>query len=220
MGGPDSPSPWWTVVGVAAPTRYREIREPRATLYVPAAQFLGTAQNLVVRTSAPLSLVADLVQNRIGALDSDVHMMPARPFSELLDAPLARPRFSALVVALFGMTALVLAALGLYSVLAATVRYQRREIGVRLAIGATGRDVRRLVLGEGVRLMTLGATLGLALAAVTSRLLRGLLFEVQPLDPGSVVTAGVLLLAIGGLAVYLPMREAERVDPATVLRAE
>jgi putative ABC transport system permease protein len=220
MGGPDSPSPWWTVVGVAAPTRYREIREPRATLYVPAAQFLGTAQNLVVRTSAPLSLVADLVQDHVRALDPDVQIMPPQPFPQLLNVPLGRPRFYAFVIALFSATAMALAALGLYSVLAAIVRQQRREIGVRLAMGATARDVRRLVLGEGCRLMAVGAMLGLALAAATSRLLRGLLFEVQPLDPGSLVTTGVFLLALGGLALFLPVREATRVDPASMFRAE
>jgi len=220
MGDVDSPDPWLTVVGVAAPTRYREIREPRATLYVPAAQMLGTAHDMVLRTSAPLSLVTELVRSRVRELDADVQVMSLRPFSDLLDVPLARPRFNSALIAIFGAAGLGLAAIGLYAVMAATVRQRRREIGVRMALGATARDVRRLVLGEGVRLVGLGAVVGLTLALLTSRALQGLLFEVRPLDPIALAAAVGLLMVGAVIALYIPMRQASRVDPATMLRAE
>lgn len=220
MGDPASTAPWLTVVGVTAPTRYREIREPRATLYLPATQMVGAARDLVLRTSAPPSLVAELVRSRVRALDSDVQVMPLRPFADLLDVPLARPRFNSALIAVFGAAGLGLAAIGLYAVMAATVRQRRREIGVRMALGATARDVRRLVLGEGARLVVLGATVGLTLALITTRALRGLLFEVQPFDPVALAAAMGLLVAVAGVALYIPTRQAGRVDPATMLRAE
>jgi ABC-type antimicrobial peptide transport system permease subunit len=220
MGDAESPDPWRTVVGVAVPTRYREIREPRATLYVPATQMLGAAHDLVIRTSAPLSVVTELVRSRVRALDPGVQVMPLRPFSELLNVPLARPRFNSALIALFGAAGLGLAAIGLYAVMAATVRQRRREIGVRIAIGATTSDVRRLVLGEGARLVGLGAVVGLTLAAMMTGALRGLLFEVQPLDLPAFGAAVGLLMAVAGVALYIPMRHASRVDPVTILRAE
>jgi putative ABC transport system permease protein len=220
MGDADSSAGWLTVVGVASPTRYRDIREPRATLYVPATQMLGAAHDLVVRTSAPLSQVTELVRSRARALNPAVQVMPLRPFADLLDVPLARPRFNSALIAVFGAAGLGLAAVGLYAALTTTVRQRRREIGVRIALGATARDARYLVLGEGARLVGLGAMLGLTLALATTQALRGLLFEVQPLDPVALAAALGLLMAVAGLALYIPMRQAGRVDPATMLRAE
>jgi predicted permease len=220
MGDVDSPAAWLTVVGVAAPTRYREIREPRATLYVPAAQMLGAAHDVVLRTSAPIAVVAELVRSRVRALDPEVEVMPLRPFSDLLDVPLARPRFNSALIAAFGAAGLGLAAIGLYAAMAATVRQRRRELGIRLALGATARDVRHLVLAEGARLVGLGGLVGLMAAFITAQTLRGLLFEVQPLDPIALATALGLLLAVAGVALYVPMRQAGRVNPATMLRAE
>jgi predicted permease len=220
MGGVDSGDPWRTIVGIAAPTRYREIREPRATIYVPASQFLGTAHDLVIRTSAPLQVATDVLRNRVAAVDAGVRVMPPRPLTALLDAPLARPRFTTLVLTLFGATALALAAIGLYAAMAASVRQQRREIGVRIALGATAQHIRRLVLGEAIGLVAMGAFLGLVLGGMATRALRGLLFEVRPLDPISFIATTCLLLTVSGLALYLPLRQAGRVDPAAMLRTE
>jgi predicted permease len=220
MGSPDSPEIWRTVVGVAAPTRYREIREPRATLYLPASQFLGAAHDLVVRTSAQPSVVTDLVRRQVKALDADVELLPLRPFSALLDVPFARPMFLTLMLTLFSGTALTLAAIGLYAAMAASVRQRRHEIGVRIALGATSQDVRRLVLSEAFGLVGLGVALGLALGSMATRLLRDVLFDVQPLDPISMTGTIVLLLAFAGMALYLPVRHAVRLEPTEMLRSE
>jgi len=220
MGDADSAAPWLTIVGVAAATRYREIREPRPTLYVPAAQMLGAAHDLAIRTTLAAPAVADLVRARVRAMDADVGVMPPRGFDELLDVPLARPRFNAFLITLFGVGALLLAAIGLCTVMMAVVARRRREIGVRVALGATAGDVHRLVLGEGVRLVAAGSIVGVAVAGVTTRLIEGLLFEVRPLDAVSWIGALFLIGAVTMLALYLPVRRASRVDPAAMLRAE
>jgi len=220
MGGPDSRATWYTVVGVAAQTRYRELARPSATLYLPAAQFQMTAQMLVLRTTAPLDLVASLSRDRVQTVDPDVHVMRVAHFREMLDAPLARPRFNAFLLSIFGIAALLLSTIGLYAVLAAYVRQRDREIGIRVALGATATSVRSLVLGEALWLAGLGAAIGLAGAAGATRLVRGMLFEVDPLDPSTLLGAALLLIAASAIASYLPVRQATRLDAAEMLRRE
>ena len=142
------------------------------------------------------------------------------PYAEYLRLPLAWPRFNALLLSVFALAALLLSAVGLYGVMAASVRQRQGEIGVRLALGATGADVRRLVLGEGLRLAATGAVAGLALAFAATRVLRGLLFQIEPLDPASLAAAAVALVGASVVATWLPARRATRVDPIEVLRAQ
>lgn len=220
MGRPDSRDPWYTVVGVAAETRYRELARPRLTIYLPAAQFQMTAEMLVLRTTAPLELVASLSRNVLRALDPDVHVMRVAPFTEMLEAPLARPKFNAFLLSIFAIAALLLSAIGLYAVMAAYVRQRDREIAIRLALGATAIVVRRFVLAEALWLAGLGAVIGLALAASATRLLRGMLFEVHPLDPWTILGAALLLIAASALASFVPVRRATRVDAMAMLRSE
>jgi putative ABC transport system permease protein len=151
--------------------------------------------------------------------DPNVQVMRVAPFAELLEGRLARPRFNAFLIDVFGVAALLLAAIGLYAVLAASVRQRYTEIGIRVALGATPSDVRRLVLGEGVLLATLGAAIGFAIAMVTTRLLRGLLYGVHPLDPATMLTAGLLVVGASALASYLAARRATWVDPVAMPRA-
>lgn len=146
--------------------------------------------------------------------------MRVAPFAELLEGPLARPRFNAFLIGVFGVASLLLAAIGLYAVIAASVRQRYTEIGIRVALGATASDVRGLVLGEGLRLAGLGAAIGLASAAMATRLLRGLLFDVQPLDSASLLAATLLLMGVSALVSYLPARRATRVDPIALLRTD
>jgi predicted permease len=220
IGGAASDQPWRTIVGVVRPTRYRELRDAWATLYLPAEQFLVSAQTIALRTELPPAAAAALVREQVRAADPDVQVMSVAPFAELLERPLARPRFYALLIGLFGTVSLLLSAIGLYAVMGASVRQRDREMGVRAALGATAGDLRRLVLGEGLRLAAVGAALGLIAAAAGTRLMRGLLFEVQPLDPLALGGAALLLAAAAVLATYLPARRAARVDPAAMLRAD
>ena len=152
-------------------------------------------------------------------LDGEIQVERIRPFAELLEVPLARPRFNALLVTVFAAVALALLTVGLYAVIAAFVRQRRAEIGLRMALGATVGDIHRLVLGEGLRLAGAGAVLGFAAAIASARALRGLLFGIEPLDPWALGAAALLLAAAAILSLYGPARAAGRVEPATALRA-
>jgi predicted permease len=218
LGGANSRDPWREVVGVARRTRYRELREPRATLYMPATQFMFTPDFIVLRTGSPTAAVAALVRDRVRTVDPAVEVMRIARFAELLEGPLARPRFNAFLIGVFGVAAWLLAAIGLYAMMGASVRQRYTEIGIRVALGATASAVRGLVVGEGLRLAGLGAAIGLVGAAIASRVVRALLFEVHWLDPTSMVAAALLLVGAAALASYLPARRATRVDPVIMLR--
>jgi ABC-type antimicrobial peptide transport system permease subunit len=154
------------------------------------------------------------------AADPAVRVTRVAPYAEYLRAPLAWPRFNTLLLAVFAAAALLLSAVGLYGVMAASVRQRFAEIGVRLALGATASDVRRLVLSEGLRLALVGAVAGLVLAMGSTRVLRGLLFETEPLEAATLLAAAVVLVAAALLATYLPAHRSTKVDPIAVLRAE
>ena len=220
FGGIASKNEWMTVVGVAATTRYRELAVPRPTLYIPNEQFGISATRLAIRTTATPGFVAGVVDEAVRTADRDVRVVRVASYSDYLRQPIAWPRFNALVLTVFAGAALLLSAVGLYGVMAASVRQRYAEIGVRLALGATGGDVRRLVLGEGLRLAVGGALAGLAMAWATTRVLEGMLFETEPLDPWTLTAAALLLVAAAVLATWLPARRAMRVDPIAVLRAE
>jgi putative ABC transport system permease protein len=220
FGGLDSKTEWLSVVGVASTTRYRELRTPRPTLYVPAEQLTITAARLVIRTSATPGLAARVVRDAVRGVDPAVRVLRTARYAEYLKRPLAAPRFNALVLLVFATSALLMSSIGLFGVMAASVRQRHAEIGVRLALGATAAGVLRMVLGEGLRLALWGALAGLALATFAAGLLRGLLFEIEPLDPVSLLGAAAALVAAALAATWLPARHATQVAPVEVLRAE
>ena len=220
MGLPASRGRWLTVVGITAPTRYRDLRSERSTLYVPALQMVGAAEQLAVRTSTPTSQLMGLVRARVRALDPDVTVMPLRAFTELAEVPLARPRFYTLLTTGFGATGVALAVVGLYGVVATSVRQRRREFGVRMALGAEAHHVRRLVMVDGAWLVGIGMLVGLTVAVVAAQAVRGLLYGVEPLDPVSLFVSVAGIAAVSAAALAAPLRAAGRVQPADVLRAE
>jgi len=219
VGGPDSGEAWWTIVGVAAPTRYRELAASRPTLYVPAAQFLDTAERLAIRTSTPPASVARAIRGHVEAVDPGVRVLRVATFDEIVAEPLAQPRFHATVSSAFAVTAALLAAIGLYAVLAAAVRQRDREIAIRIAVGATPWRIRRLVVAEAVMLAGIGAAAGVVGAVVIARLGGEALPGASADDPLALAIAVGVLLAIAALAAYWPIRAATRVDPIASLRA-
>jgi putative ABC transport system permease protein len=218
MGRVDSTGRWLEIVGVAAATRYRTVTTPRPTLYLPAAQFQMTASLLVVRTAASLELLMSLASERLRGIDPNVQVMRVSTFGDHLERPLARPRLAAFLLTLFAGAALLLSAVGLHAVMAASVRQRDREIAVRLALGATAARVRRLVMAEAITLTGVGALLGAAGAMATSRLLEGMLFEVSALDPVTIGGTVLVLLGAAALASLVPLRRATRTDVMTTLR--
>ena len=154
------------------------------------------------------------------SIDASIPVFSVRTLAQQRDGSLALQRMAATLLSAFGMLALLLAALGIYGVLAYSVSRRTREIGVRMALGAQVPDVLRLVLLQGLGLAIAGLVLGLAGALTLTRVFRGFLFEVQPLDPPTFCTVVVLLAAVALFACWLPARRAARVDPMIALRAE
>ena len=218
FGGPASTDSWRTIVGVASNTRYRELAVPRPTLYLPAAQFLETAQSLIVRTAGPLDAVLAVTRAEVSAVDPAIHIMSVAPFSRMLSKPLARPRFNAFLSMGFGGAALLLATVGLYAVIAAFVRHRDREIAVRLALGASRWRIQKLVLDEVLRLAVLGTALGALGALAATRLVTSQLIGVRPMDPLALSGSVALLLVASIAASSLPLRQATMVDPIAALR--
>jgi hypothetical protein len=211
----------FTVVGVARDTRYRELKTVGPVAYFAWPQMYNDFPDLVaVRTSRPLGNVLPLLRAAARDIDPALVVWKATTMDELRDAPLAQPRLSALLLSGFSLVALLLSAIGLYGVMAAGVRRQTRDIGVRVALGATPRDIRRLVVGQVVGLVGSGVTVGLLGAFASSGVLRSLLFEVSPIDPVTLAGVCVLLVAVASLAGLLPARRAARIDPLQALRAD
>jgi predicted permease len=207
------------VVGLARNAMYRSIGEdPLPMLYSPFAQQAGRDVNLVVRMAPGAPDPARALRETVRALDPLLPIAQIAPMEQVVGVALLPNRIAMVLALLFGGTGLLLAAVGLYGILSYMVSRRRREIGIRMALGAAAVDVRNLVLGDGLRLVLIGLTLGFAAAAGVSRLLRTFLFGVSPLDP--VTYGGIALLfgAVALLACLVPVRRALRTEPLEVLR--
>ncbi len=221
LGPPDAPGEWHTVVGVVGETRYRELADPQPSLYLPVRQFAGPVpMTLAVRTRGDPAAVVPRIRGALRQTHPELLLVGGGSMRQLLAEPLARPRFGTLLLGTFAAITLLLAAVGLYGVMAATVRQRTREIGIRLALGARVEEVRGLVLRQGMRLAVLGCALGTAGALVGARALRSMLFGIRPTDPVTFAAVVGLILAVAALACCLPALRASRVDPASALRAE
>jgi putative ABC transport system permease protein len=175
---------------------------------------------VVVRTANdPLSLVSG-VRNELGQMDTEQPMASIATMDELLSGSLSRARFTMLVLGLFAGLALVLASVGIYGVIAYGVAQRTQEFGIRIALGASRRDVLGLVLGQGTRLTLLGIGLGIIASLLVTRLLATLLYGVSPTDPFTFGAVALLLAFVALLACYIPARRATRVDPMVALRYE
>jgi ABC-type antimicrobial peptide transport system permease subunit len=176
--------------------------------------------HLVVRAAGDPLALAPALRRAVAATDPGVPLDDVRSLEQLVYASAARPRFRAALLGAFGGVALAIAGAGVYGLMAYTVRQRRRELGVRLALGAPRAAVVRLVVGDGMRLAGAGVAIGLALAFALARLLAGVLFEVSPADPATFALT-TLALALAGLAACgVPAWRASRTDAATALRTE
>ena len=213
--------PWVTVVGVAADTRYRDLTNPWMTVYFPANQFFFfQAASLLVRTPLAPEAIVPAVLERIQAIEPGATIQAAASMDTLLTRELARPLTAMMVSSAFALLAVLLAVVGVYGVLTYEVRQRRREIAVRLTVGAAPADICRSILRRSATVGAAGVTIGVAIAMVTTRALQPLLYGVPPLDPVAFVTGGIALMSIALLVSYLPARAAAAVDPAVALRSE
>lgn len=210
---------WRTVVGVAADTRYWDGTSVRPTIYLPLRQFGETAW-WAIRTSGNPRAALTAVKQVLHDADAGWAIRQAATGRELAAGPRARPRFLAATLGILSLIAVALAAVGLFAVLAVSLRQRSRELAVRTALGATPQDIRALVLAHASYVVGAGLAVGLLLVVLTSRALRAVLFEVSPTDPVTLVFVTMLLLVVALIASYVPTRRATRVDPAVVLRYE
>jgi predicted permease len=210
-----------TVVGVIGDVKNGSLHETTApTIYLSHAQFPTGFMGVAVRADGDPLALAKPVQAALAATDPNVPMFRVRSMEQLLDASVARPRLYASLLAIFSLVAVLLAAVGLYGVLAQSVAQRARELGIRLALGATAREVVRLVLTQASRLAMVGVVIGIGVALIVSRALAGLLYGVSPRDPVTLVAVAVLLFVVALVASWVPARRAGRVEPMGVLRDE
>jgi putative ABC transport system permease protein len=209
---------WLTVVGVAGDARYRELTATRFDLYMTHLQSDHRIHHVVLRTRAETAGLQASILGTLRALDPEQPAPRIVAMTDVVHEALAGPRFAARVLGAFAFTALLLAALGLYGLIAYAVGRRTREIGLRVTLGARPPDIARLVLREGLLPAVLGVALGLAGVAFASRLFSKLLFGIGPTDPFTLAAASILLLCVAVLASALPAGRALRVQPSVTLR--
>ncbi|HTZ97565.1 MAG TPA: ABC transporter permease [Terriglobales bacterium] len=221
QGFPQDDGPYREIIGVVGDLKQDgPDAQQLPEAFEPASQSPYQAMTLVVRTqAAPLSMASD-VEAAIHSVDKDLPLSAVQPMTRYLSESLSRRIFSTLLLAIFGSLALGLAALGIYGVTAYAVAQRRREIGIRMALGASRQNVLTLVLSQGLRLGLLGVAIGLAASCLLTRWMASLLFGVSSRDPITFGLVALLLSAVALLACYLPARKAAQVDPMVALRYE
>ena len=214
-------SPYLEIVGVVGNTRYLGLaRSLDAAYYQPLSQNAGRKLFLVVRSAAAAASLAPLLRREVRAADRDVVVTGVATMEQALSDSVAQPRFRTLLLAAFAAVAVLLAAIGVYGVIAYSVAQRTHEIGMRMALGARRSDVLRLVAGQGAGLAAAGIGLGLAGALALTRVLANLLFGVSATDPLTFVLVPLLLAAVALAASLVPAHRAARIDPHVALKYE
>ncbi len=211
-------SPWLTIVGIVSDVRNDGLRAAsRGTMYLPAEQSDLMSAWLMVRSGTPLEQLLPLLRRETAAIDRNLPLADVTTLADALGQSVAKERFAMLMLGLFAAVALLLAAIGIYGVIAYNVAQRAQEIGVRIALGARRADVLALVVGQAMRLTLLGIVIGAAAALGAGRVIASLLFEVEPGDPAVLAGAALLVAAVALLAAGLPALRAARTDPRAAL---
>ena len=226
--GDGNPPREYEVVGIVEDVKHMGLTDdPMPTLYgaIPqapksAVPFMANNLSVVVRTGIEPEVLASTVRRELRNVDVDIATAGVRPMHQFLTAAVAARRFNMELIAVFAITALLLAAAGLYAVIAYLVSQRTREIGIRLALGATPQHILRLMMGQGMKLTLIGVTIGFVGAIVVTRLMRSLLFGVAPTDVMTFGISAVVLIVVALLACFIPARRATKVDPLVALRYE
>ena len=221
FGPRESNAPWMTISGIVGNIKTEGFDQPyQPHLYVSILQNPGYSMAVYVRTDNQQAGLTQAIRREVQAVDPNLPLFGEQTMEDVVSASLAQRRFATQVVGLFGVLALFLAGIGIYGVMAYSVTQRTREIGIRLALGASSGSILSWLLKQGMRLTLVGVGLGLIGALALTRLLRGLLFGVAPID---LLTYGGLTLLLGVvalLACYIPARRATKVDPLVALRYE
>ena len=214
--------PTYTVVGIVPETRYRDLRDARPSIYFPLRQadFPVIPLTLAIRVDGRSADVIPAVRRAITESERGVAVASAAPFEAFLEGPLAQPRLNALLLLIFAVASVALAGVGLFGVMSTIVRQRTRELGIRMALGATAYDLARMVMWRGLALAVAGSAAGVLGALAMNRLLVAMLFDVSPTDRLTLAAVSTVLLAISALATLVPARSSTRIDPVTALRAD
>jgi predicted permease len=216
----DSESPF-EIVGVVADVRAISLQQkPGPMVYVPYWERLRSWASIVVRTNLNPSSVASAVRSAIWQVDDQVPVAHVKTMEQLIEGSVAQRRFQLGLVLLFALSALLLASIGIYGVVAESVAARTNEIGIRMALGAQGANIRRMVLREGLMPVAVGMAIGVVISLAMGRVLNSLLFEVRASDPLILLGAMLVMITVAIAACYLPARRASRVDPLVALRYE
>jgi predicted permease len=217
----ESATPWLTVVGVVGRVKHESLdSEPRIAFYLAQTQYPVRAMTLVLRSQGDPSAFSTAIRKELRGIDPDLPMYSVRTMNERIAESLARRKFSMLLLGFFAGVALALATIGIYGVMSYLVNQGTREIGIRMALGATQREILKLVVFQGMTLAVSGVAIGLVAAFLFSRLMRSLLFGVNAADPLTFGAISLLLTFVALLAIYIPAKRAARLDPVLCLRAE
>jgi putative ABC transport system permease protein len=227
-GSPDSPVPLREIVGVVADVKHRTLdEEPTPAVYHAVMQQDTGLQvpmyrglSYVVRTRMASASLAASLRTAVRGVDPNLVVLNVLPMDTIVGNTIASRKFNATLLGLFAALALALAATGVYGVLQYSVIQRRREMGIRIAIGATSSDMIRLIVGQAVGLAAIGVMIGVAGALALTRVIRALLFDTDPLDGLTFAASAAMLLLIAALSSYLPARRALRTDPTIAMRAE
>jgi putative ABC transport system permease protein len=221
LGGPKRP--WRTIVGIVGNVRHEGLDAPqKLQVYVPEAQWFDPDSEMVlaIRTAGDPMAIASSAREAIWSVNRNVRITEVATMDQVIGTSLSLRRFPLMMLGLFALAALLLAALGLYGVLAYSVAQRTTEIGIRMALGALPREVLRMILRQGMLLVGIGVATGVAGALALRSLLTGLLFEVKATDPATLASAALVLILVALLACLIPARRATKVDPLTALRYE
>jgi putative ABC transport system permease protein len=220
MPSPPYAPTWMTVIGALAPARYRELQASRMDVYMSYLQSEEGLRHVVVRTTGDPLALAPAVRAAVRSLDRELILTDVTSMASLVNVALGGPRFAMQLLSGFAVVALLMAALGIYGVVAFVVSRRTREVGIRMALGARAADVLDLVLRQGMMPVLVGLAAGLVTSLALGQLGSGLLFGVPPHDPVTLAAAAAVLTAAALLACALPARRAARIDPAQALRDE
>jgi predicted permease len=220
-GPVDSKNPWSTIVGIVGDIKSDGFDAPTAPhIYIPLRQGPGYASVIFLRTGSNAGNLAEAIRHEIQSIDPEIPVFNVRPMDEVVAKSLAEKRFALELLGVFAAVALILAAIGIYGVMAYSFSQRTHEIGIRLALGAQRADILRMAIGEGMRLVVVGLAGGLVGALILTQFLRSMLFNVAPTDPITFAAISAVLAAVAFFACYIPAQRATRVDPLVALRDE
>ncbi|MBI2679737.1 MAG: ABC transporter permease [Candidatus Solibacter usitatus] len=219
FGPPEANEPWHTVVGVVGVVRNQTLIErDRRSVYLPYGEFLWSGMSILMRTSGPPLSQVPGVRARVNAIDHDVAASNFLSMQQIVARSIWQQRFFTTLLLVFAILALLLAAAGLHGVMSYAVSQRTHELGIRMALGASGGDLQRMVMRQALVLTLAGVGLGGVAALALMRVMRTRLYQVSPTDPATFAVVAVVLAATAALASYFPARHATRVDPVIALR--